>query len=172
MLTVRYHPELATPRLYDWLRPRVKSYENSSGRQGMWLVQAPETLPVILAAVGVAVCPEVDPRDWHTVSLQCYEDGRAVTPCHTDRVGLTFILSLGATRTFRVHRMEGRPATEACTALDRETDRRDIECAPGTVVMIDEEFYSGWHHEIPLEPDRQGERLALVFRQKPRPRVG
>ncbi len=165
MLAVRHHPELATPRLWAWLRPRAGRYEG--GRASCWLCEG-GPLPPELEAVALAVCPDVDPDAWAKVGLQCYRDGRAATECHTDAgaTGFGFILSLGATRTFRVHRVpDGVRPQEGCGEYG--LDARAIECAAGTAVLMDEAFHARWHHEIPPEPGATGARLSLVFRTRP-----
>lgn len=167
MLEVRHYPELATPELWAWLQPHVGDYANSDGRRSKWLVES-EALPLPLAAVARAVCPDVPPGRWTRVALQCYEDGRAQTPCHTDAgaTGFGFVLSLGATRTLRLHRVPaGTAATAGCG--DQDLDVVKVECVPGTVVLMDEAFHASWHHWIAPEPGVTGERLSLVFRTQP-----
>ncbi len=165
MLTVRHRPELATPTLWDYLKEQLGSYEGSGGQTGKWLWRTPALMPPMLKDLAEALDPG---RVWRTAHCQGYEDGRAQTPCHTDRAGDTVILSLGATRTLRVHRVQpGTQAQDDCTG-NRDLDVFEIECASGTVVAMDEEFYRDWHHWVPPEPDRTGERLSLVFRAKTR----
>lgn len=155
MLAVRHYPELATPALRAWLRPFV-SYD-VDGRGSRWFMEGGILLPP-LADIVDRVAPGIV---WSGALLQCYRDGRAVTPCHTDAggTGFGFILSLGATRTFRVHR--------AATACDCDLDAVSIECTEGAVLLMDEAFHAGWHHQIAADPGVMGEKLSLVFRTRP-----
>ncbi len=168
MLRVIYRPRLVTPGLLVWVRGHVGSYANSSGRTGGWLARN-TPLPPMLEEVVRDLCPERKPAEFTEVALQCYEDGRAVTPCHTD-VGTehSFILSLGPyARMLRLHRVPREvwcPDPQQCGNPD--LDVIEIECVRGTVVFMDAEFYAGWHHQIPAEPEVAGERLSLVFRTK------
>ena len=158
MIAVIHRPELVMPELVEWLRRKV-SYEGTDGQAGGWLVRN-EPLPPILEAIARAVAPGVR---FDTVHFQGYRDGRATTPCHTDeRTGFSAILSIGATRTLRIHRQpEGG---QTCGDYDLDVFR--IECRSGTVVFMDEEFYAGWHHQIPADPEVTDERLSIVFRTK------
>lgn len=151
MLTIRYRPEAATTLLMQWLRPRV--HYDADGRYSMYLVdQTP--LPPELRRVANIVCPEVDADQFLVVALQCYRDGNAVTPCHSDAPVFGFILSLGATRTFRVHR----------STCDNPLDIAEIECVNGMAILMDETFHAGWHHQLVADPGVTKERLSLVFR--------
>lgn len=143
MLAIRYHPELATPALVAWLRSLVRYDEE--GRYSSWLPMSP-----LLAGIAEAICPGE-----YTVLLQAYRDGRAITPCHSDAEG-GFILSIGATRTLRLHRVE----PGGCSNLDVV----DIECVEGTVIAMDGAFHAGWHHQIVADASVTEEKLSLVFR--------
>lgn len=147
MLSVRHYPELVTPALWAWLRALVRY--DGEGRCSLWLPPG-ATLPRIVAE---AVCPGVV---FSGVLLQGYRDGRAVTPCHRDPGG-GFILSLGAARTFRVHR--GNCA--------ENLDPVSIACIEGTVLIMDEAFHRDWHHQVAADPGVTDEKLSLVFRTQP-----
>ncbi len=128
MLVVRHYPWLVTPLLRVWLRAFVK-YDDD-GRCSCWLatVGAKETLPLLLEHLASAVMPDVA---FEGVLLQCYRDGRAVTPCHADLAGSGFILSLGAARTFRLHRVRDLPG---CGNYD--LDVVNVQCVEGTPAGI------------------------------------
>ncbi len=161
MLSVRHFPNLATAALWDWLRPFAKY--DADGRASRQLSAGVEPLAPGLESVARAVCPEAKPGEWESVLVQCYRDGSAVTPCHSDltSTGFGFILSLGAARTFRVHR------TERDSCIDYDVSPTLIECVNGTAVIMDEEFHRRHHHQI--VPDAgAGERMGLVFRTRPR----
>lgn len=159
MLAVRHYPHLVTPALRSWVREFVK-YDDD-GRGSCWLAttgKEVQSLPVMLANVADAVMPVVQ---FESVLLQSYRDGRAITPCHADAAG-GFILSLGAPRTFRIHRVPFLPM--GCG--DRDLDAMTIECVEGTVLVMDAAFHAGWHHQIVADPKDVGEKLSLVFRSK------
>ncbi len=156
MLSIRYCPEAITPALLALLRPRV-CYD-ADGRASVYLVDHAMPAPE-LKAVAAAVCPETDPNLFRCVILQAYRDGRATTPCHSDLGSAGFILSVGATRTFRVHRVS------AAGCGDGATDAISIECVHGTAVVMDEAFHSGWHHQVVADESVTEERLSLVFRR-------
>ena len=158
MLSIRHRPEAATTLLAQWLRPRLRY--DADGRFSTMLVdEAP--LPQELLRVANIVCPEVDPALFRGVVLQGYQHGRAVTPCHSDAPVFSFILSLGATRTFRIHRV---PDGGGCSDLDALS----IECVNGTALVMDEAFHAGWHHQIIPDLAVMRERLSLVFRTSPK----
>ena len=165
MLTIRHHPELATPALLAWLRPFVRY--DGEGRGCRWLVEdAP--LPPELAAVARAVCPGLGAGAFSGVILQCYRDGRATTPCHSDAgaTGFSFVLSLGAPRTWRTHRVPpGTRATAGCG--DPGLGVLEIEAVPGLAVLMGEDFHKDHHHQVAADPGVTGERLSLVFRTRP-----
>lgn len=156
MLSIRHRPEAITPALLALIRPWVRY--DADGRSCCWLTDGGLTLsaPPELAAVARAVCPEFDALKYG-VALQGYRDGAAVTPCHSDLGSSGFILSIGATRTFRVHRVLG----DVCTNIDEIR----IECVHGTAVLMDKAFHAAWHHQIVADPGVTGERLSLVFRR-------
>ncbi len=165
MLTIRYCPEAVTPELLAWLRPQVKY--DTEGRASRWLVEA-EPLPPLLAAVVGVVCRGLWKRDYSGVILQCYRNGRAVTPCHSDAgaTGFCFILALGATRTFRIHRVPtGTVPTADCG--NPCLDSIQIEAVSGTAILLDEDFHATWHHQVAPDPEVTEERLSLVFRTRP-----
>lgn len=153
MLTVRHRPDLATPALLAWLRPFV-SYD-AGGRSSAIVKDELAPLPAELAPVTAAF-----PGAYHVIALQAYRDGAATTPCHSDGTvtGFSLILSLGATRTFRIHRGD----------CDSPTDVMQIECTRGTVVVMEAHFHDTWHHQLAADPGVTEERLGLVFRSKPR----
>ncbi len=161
MLAVRQQPELVTPKLLTWL---PKGAYDADGLWSTWLVEDGK-LPPILAAIGEAVCPGVA---FQAVALRGYKDGNAVTPCHSDHraAGLSFILSMGATRTFRLHRVPAwvKP-TQGCGNPD--LDVLQIECRAGAVVILSEAFQASWHHQVVADPGVTEERLSLVFRTRP-----
>lgn len=163
MLTVRHLPRLATPALWERLK-RYAAYD-ALGRATGWLVAGgARRLDVELAGIALAVCPEVPLEDWEHVLVQCYRDGAAATVCHSDadKTGLSFVLSLGATRTLRTHRA---PTGEVCV-IDRDLDVVLVECAHGTVVIMDADFHRHHHHRLIADPGA-GERFGLVFRTNP-----
>lgn len=158
MLTIRQRPEAATALLMQWLRPRVQY--DADGRFSAYLVdEAP--LPAELRRVANLVCPEVDADSFRGVILQAYRDGRAATPCHSDAPVFGFILSLGAPRTLRLHRV---PDGGGCSDLD--TIR--VECVNGTAILMDADFHAGWHHQLVPDIGMMRERLSLVFRTSTR----
>ncbi len=162
MLAVRYHRELATPELYAWLRSFVRY--DAEGRCGTWLAED-SPLPPRLAAVALAVCPG---RSFSGVILQAYRDGRAATECHSDRgaTGFCCTLSLGATRTLRLHRVpEGCDPRAGCG--DPGLDVVEVLARSGTALLMDEGFQDNWHHMVAPDPGVTGERLSLVFRTRP-----
>ncbi len=160
MLAIRHHPELSTVALASWLRS--KAAYDVQGRMGAWLATNGE-LPRVLEGIAEEICPGIE---FDGVVLQCYRDGNAATDCHTDLgYGIGFILSLGATRTFRIHRVgDDFPVKAGC--IDRDLDVCEIECVNGTVIVMDEAFHAHWHHQIAPDPQVTGERLSLVFRTK------
>ncbi len=161
MFIVRHHPWLVTPILRTWLRAFVKY--DVDGRGSCWLATTSkqvEKLPMVLEHLASAIAPDVV---FEGVLLQCYRDGRAVTPCHTDASGAGFILSLGASRTFRIHRI--LPDGYGCG--DYDLDVVSVQCVEGTVLLMDEAFHAGWHHQIVPDPDITEEKLSLVFRVRP-----
>ena len=163
MISVRHYPELVTPALRAWLRAFV-TYD-ADGRGSCWLAtigKEAEALPAMLKGIADAVAPG---RIWSGALLQCYRDGEAGTPCHTDAsgTGFGFILSLGAPRTFRVHRVP----SGASGCGDYDLDAALVQCIEGTVLVMDEDFQRGWHHQIVLDLGIVGEKLSLVFRTKP-----
>ena len=161
MLSVRHYPALATGPLWDWLREQV--VYDAEGRFCKWLIED-EPLPPRLANLAEALCPG---RKIAAAGLQAYRDGRATTPCHTDcrSAGFCLIFSLGATRTFRVHRVRpGVSPTALCE--DASLDVFDIECIAGTAVIMEEPFQQTWHHQV-IASETAGERLSLVFRCRP-----
>lgn len=158
MLSVRYRPEAITPELLALIRPRV-GYD-ADGRGSVWLVEDGAPLPAEFAAVARAVCPE-DGAASYAVILQSYRDGTAVTSCHTDLGRPGFILSVGATRTFRLHRVP--PGASGCG--DYDLDAILIECVHGTAVVMDAAFHATWHHQIVADAGVADERLSLVFRK-------
>ena len=167
MLAVRHYPELVTPELMDWLSFKVRRGYDDDGLFSQWLVEDDRPLPGPLPDIAQAVCPGVDFR---AVALRGYRDGSAVTPCHSDHgaTGFGFILSLGATRTFRAHRVpDGVRATAECG--DPNLDVLEIQCVSGTVVIMDEAFHRHHHHQVAPDPGA-GERLSLVFRTQPEKR--
>ncbi len=156
MFSIRHYPGLVTPLLRVWLRAFVK-YDDD-GRGSCWLAttgKCAETLPLLLGNLADAIMPDVV---FEGVLLQCYRNGRAVTPCHTDAGGAGFILSIGAPRTFRIHRGMFGCGADALDVVN-------IECIEGTVLLMDEEFHAGWHHQIVADPDITEEKLSLVFRR-------
>ncbi len=153
MFAVRHRPELVTAALRAWLGGFVR-YDDD-GRGSCWLATCGrKALPVLLGKVAQAVMPGVV---FPGVLLQSYRDGNAITPCHADASG-GFILSIGAARTFRIHR--SRPG--GCD--DPVADGITIECVEGTCLLMDAAFHAGWHHQIIADPDITGEKLSLVFR--------
>ncbi len=160
MFSVRHCPDLVTPLLRTWLRAFVK-YDDD-GRGSCWLATTSkqvERLPLLLEHLASAIAPGVA---FEGVLLQCYRDGQAVTPCHTDLTGFSFVLSLGAPRTFRIHRVRDLPG---CGNYD--LDVVNVQCVEGTVLIMDKEFHVGWHHQIVPDPDVTEEKLSLVFRARP-----
>ena len=157
MLSIRYRPEAATTILTQWLRPRIRY--DADGRFSMMLVDE-QPLPGELRRVANIVCPEVDADLFRGVVLQAYQHGRAVTPCHSDAPVFGFILSLGARRTFRIHREPCRDS--GCRNSD--LDAVSIECVNGTAIIMDADFHEGWHHQIVGDPAVTQEKLSLVFR--------
>ncbi len=159
MFSVRHYPEIVTPLLWVWLRAFVK-YDDD-GRCSCWLATTgSKPLPLLLGNVARVIAPD---RVFEGVLLQCYRDGQAVTPCHTDLTGFSFILSLGAPRTFRIHRT--LPGGYGCG--DYDLDVVSVQCVDGTVLIMDEAFHAGWHHQIVPDPDITEEKLSLVFRVRP-----
>jgi alkylated DNA repair dioxygenase AlkB len=158
MLAVRHYPDLVTPGLRGWLSGLVK-YDDD-GRDSRWLFDGSGPMPPELTALAVVVAPGAT---FSGVLLQAYRDGGAVTPCHTDKGGTGdgFILSLGAPRTFRIHPV-------AAGACDDDLDAVRVECREGTVLVMDEAFHAGWHHQVIADPGVTGEKLSLVFRTTPR----
>ena len=128
MFAVRHHPELVTPELRAYLRPFVRYDGDGRGCRTL----ADDRLPPELADAARAVAPGVA---FSGVVLQCYRDGAAVTPCHTDHgiTGFSFILSLGAARTFRIHRVG--PGASGCG--DYYLDALTVECVEGTALLMD-----------------------------------
>lgn len=160
MLSIHQHSELATPALWDWLLSFV--YYDTDGRDSRWLVTG-EPLHLFLREVSRVIMPDVH---FSGVLLQAYKHGHSVTPCHTDAggTGKGFTLSLGAPRTFRAHRT--RPGISGCA--DYNLDRIQIQCVNGTVLLMDEEFHTNWHHQIVSDSGITEEKLSLVFRTSPR----
>lgn len=153
MLAVRHFPELVQPALWDWLH-QFAVYD-ADGRASRQLPIGPE-----LEEIGRVICPKV--TEWESVFLQCYQHGSATTPCHADlNNGLGFILSLGATRTLRLHRVPDW--ARGCGDYDLDPIR--LECVSGTAVIMDEEFHRHHHHQIVPDPGA-GERMGLVFRTR------
>jgi alkylated DNA repair dioxygenase AlkB len=157
MLAVRHYPQLVTPGLRAWLQAFARY--DADGRGSVWLATCSKQvkkLPLLLANVANTVAPGLP---FSGALLQCYHDGNAVTPCHTDAggTGFSFILSVGATRTFRIHRGSCVDSLDAMT----------IECIEGTVIVMDESFQRDWHHQIIPDPNITGEKLSLVFRTNP-----
>ncbi len=179
MIAVRHHPELVTPALLAWLAGLtggtsetlvpagwLPDYDDA-GQSSRWLSESPPLEP-LLARLAAAVCPGVE---FESALLRGYRDGAAVTPCHTDRhaTGLTMIFSLGATRTFRVHRVPaGTLPLGSCG--DPDLDTVNIACPAGTALVLDESFQEGWHHQVAADPGVTEERFSLVFRTRPTPR--
>lgn len=153
MLAIRYLPELAAPGLWTWLRPFV-DYD-TGGRSSRLLKGENAPMPPELAAVAEGVCGHASFRE---VVLQGYRDGKATTPCHSDRgiTGFSFVFSLGAARTFRVHR----------GPCDAPVDAIALQCIEGTTILMAEVFHETWHHQVAADPGA-GERLSLVFRTAP-----
>ncbi len=151
MLAILHRPELATPELWDWLQQYV-AYD-VDGRCSRWL----DLASLELASLARAMCPGMD---FASVLLQGYRDGRAVTPCHTDQggTGFSFILSLGAPRTFRIHRV-----STLCDSVDVVT----VECVSGMVLMMDGDFQNNWHHQVIPDLEVTEERLSLSYRTRP-----
>jgi hypothetical protein len=162
MLAVRHFPNLATPALMDRLRERARY--DVDGRASVWLFSGGVYLPADFKEIALAVCPDVPPEAWEGVALQCYRDGNAITPCHSDEgsTGLGFILSLGAARTLRTHRVAESGLPNPC-GYSSQIDVCFIECVNGTAVIWDREFHRTHHHQIVADPGA-GERLSLVFR--------
>ncbi len=155
MFAIRLYSDLATPALLAWLRPHIEY--DAGGRCSKVLKSETTPLPPELAAVAQAVSGHTHFRE---VVLQCYQHGRAGTPCHSD-VGITgdsFILSLGAPRTFRIHAV-GSPCDGP--------DKIDVQCVSGLVVFMEERFHQSWHHQLALDEGVTEERLGLVFRMAP-----
>lgn len=162
MLAVRHvSPHLASAALFARLRSAARY--DADGRHSRWLWSGGPGLAADLASIACAVCPELPLSAWQGVLMQCYRDGNAVTPCHSDfGHAMGFILSLGATRTLRVHRtLDG---TAACGDYDLDAVR--IECAHGTALVMDGEFHATHHHQLVADPGA-GERISLVFRTGP-----
>jgi alkylated DNA repair dioxygenase AlkB len=157
MLTIRQRPEAITPALLALIRPKVQY--DVDGRYSTYLpAEANE-----LRRLARFVCPEVDSADFRDVVLQAYRDGNAITPCHRDAATFGFILSIGATRTFRIHREPCRDGGCRNPGLDII----DIECVHGTVIRMDASFHEGWHHQVLPDARVKEERLSLVFRTLP-----
>ncbi len=157
MLSVRYHPEIATPELLAGLRPHLRY--DAEGLFSAFLAED-EPLPHPLDEIAEAVCLG---KTFRAVILRGYRDGRASTPCHSDRgaTGFCMILSLGATRTMRFHRNDG------IAACGNPLDTIDVACPNGTVVCMEEWFQNLWHHQLAPDPGVTEERLSLVFRASP-----
>lgn len=155
MLEVRYHPELVTPALVDWLRTRV-TYD-AAGRFNGYLKDELAPLPPELAHVAAAFPGR---GEYFVVVLQAYRHGRTSTPCHDDGdvTGFSFILSVGATRTFRVHRVTG--------PCDAATDVVDLHCPSGTVILMEGRLHDAWHHQLREDPGVTEERFGVVFRTR------
>lgn len=164
MLAIRYLPGLVTPALWARLGyGLLGAPPDADGRASVWLCADGE-LAGWMQELALAVCPDVPARCWHGVILQRYAHGGAVTPCHADHGhALGFILSLGATRTLRLHRVpEG-----AAGCGDRDLDVTSIECVEGTAVIMGARFHQHYHHQLIPSPDEVGERISLVFRTGP-----
>ena len=84
------------------------------------------------------------------VAFQAYRNGsgcdwHADTPFDAQAV-----LSLGATRTFGVRPIGGEPEW--------------LTMSHGDLVYMPPGFQDEWEHCVPVEPDKPGERVSLVFR--------
>ncbi len=106
-----------------------------------------------LAAAGPQLLDQLDAllsiRFTH-VAFQAYRNG-AGCDWHTDSPwDAQAVLSLGATRTFGVRPLGG--------------ELRWIQVAHGDLVVMPSGFQLDWEHCVPVEPDRPGERVSLVFR--------
>ena len=87
---------------------------------------------------------------YEIVAFQAYKNG-AGCDWHTDSpFDAQAVLSLGATRTFGVRRLDG-------SALSL------IPVADGDLVVMPSGFQQEWQHSVPVE-DVEGERCSLVFR--------
>ena len=153
MLRVLNRPELITAGLLDWLRPFV--HYDAGGRCSRLLKDELAPCPPLLEPIAAAF-----PAPYREIVLQCYRDGHATTPCHTDAgiTGFSFILSIGAPRTFRVHWI-----ADGCANVGRL-----IRCENGTVVAMEQRFQDECHHQLAADPAVTEERLSLVFRTAPR----
>lgn len=78
-----------------------------------------------------------------TVCFQAYQDGGATVHWHSDNYDRQAILSLGATRTFKV-------------------DRYTVKVFDGDLVYLTGREW----HAVLADPTEPGERLAVVFRKE------
>jgi 2OG-Fe(II) oxygenase superfamily len=93
---------------------------------------------------------ELDIMRYPVVAFQAYRNGSGCD-WHADTpFDAQAILSLGATRTFGVRLLPGAPTW--------------ISVHHGDLVYMPSGFQNEWQHCVPVEPDKPGERISLVFR--------
>lgn len=65
-------------------------------------------------------------------------------------------ISLGATRTFRLHQLKDGFRTLGAV---------DIKLSHGDLLLCYGDFDGKWHHSMPAEPEASGDRLSITFRK-------
>jgi alkylated DNA repair dioxygenase AlkB len=165
-----YYPSVATRQDADrWFALLREEMEWRRERRPMYdrVVDVPrlvahygigEALPPPIAAAKRLVEELLDER-FNAVGLNLYRDGLDSVAMHNDHTeGLEHhspiaILSLGATRVFRVQTKE-QPRRTASVALE-----------PGSVLLMAGASQDCWEHGVPKTRAPVGERISLAFRR-------
>lgn len=100
---------------------------------------------------------------FNSLLLNYYRNGGDSIGLHTDSepsLGINPIvssLSLGVTRRFRLRHMKKK--------IDGKYLRYDMTLAHGDLLVMGGTLQHYWLHELPKEPDVQGERISMTFRK-------
>jgi len=119
---------------------------------------AGEPLPPAIAAAKARVEEHLAMR-FLSVGLNLYRDGNdsvAMHNDHTERLeqdSPIALLSLGSTRTFRLHTI-ATPRRSLAVALE-----------PGSVLLMAGAAQDHWQHGVPKTSEPVGERISLAFRR-------